>query len=432
MKCMETYPRRCGQSVKTRPFDLQLFAGEKTEAPTAKRQADARKKGQVGKSQEISAAFVIFSGFLSIKIFGSAIYDEIVGYMIYIFGHLMQPLDTESIMRIFLGIMVVLAKTALPIMLVIMVTGLAINLFQVGINFTTEPLEFILDNLNPITGFGRIFSKRALVELIKSLLKIIIIGYFIYKYIMAEVLQMPKLISADLQFSMAHMSEVIMVLAFQICGVIMVLAVCDFVYQKWQHLQELKMSKQDIKDEAIEDLSQMAKDAWQIIAKENRSKPQFFLSNNKPAYLSIKEQVDLQLLTPAMPQPTPLPPVAPQDSRIQTTVDGIDHIETKAILPEHLVVDQLDAIKKIADNGTLIAQQRFAVEQYKINSEAELEWLRIAKSFTLWGFLFSVPFLLTFYYIFANLAKGWREWQKDKLEYRQKEIEAAERITRSE
>ena len=127
--------------------------------------------------------------------------------------------------------------------------------------------------------------------------------------------------------------------------------------------------KQDIKDEAIEDLSQMAKDAWQIIAKENRSKPQFFLSNNKPAYLSIKEQVDLQLLTPAMPQPTPLPPVAPQDSRIQTTVDGIDHIETKAILPEHLVVDQLDAIKKIADNGTLIAQQRFAVEQYKINPE---------------------------------------------------------------
>ena len=61
---------------------------------------------------------------------------------------------------------------------------------------------------------------------------------------------MPKLISADLQFSMAHMSEVIMVLAFQICGVIMVLAVCDFVYQKWQHLQELKMSKQDIKDES--------------------------------------------------------------------------------------------------------------------------------------------------------------------------------------
>lgn len=128
-------------------------------------------------------------------------------------------------------------------------------------------------------------------------------------------------------------------------------------------------------------------------------------------------------------QPTPLPTVAPQDSRIQTTVNGIDHIETKAILPENLVVDQLDAIKKIADNGTLIAQQRFAVEQYKINSEAQLEWLRITKSFVLWGFLFSIPFILTIYWITRNMAIGWRNWQKDMYELKQKEYEAADRIT---
>ena len=145
--------------------------------------------------------------------------------------------------------------------------------------------------------------------------------------------------------------------------------------------------------------------------------------------LSVGTQITI---VQAAPQPMPLPTVAPQDSRIQTTVNGIDHIETKAILPERLAVDQLDAIKKIADNGTLIAQQRFAVEQYKINSDAQLEWLRIAKGFTLWGFLFSIPFLLTLYWIAGNIAKGWRSWQKDKLEYKQKELETAERITRSE
>ena len=131
----------------------------------------------------------------------------------------------------------------------------------------------------------------------------------------------------------------------------------------------------------------------------------------------------------AVQQPTPLPTVAPQDSRIQTTVNGLDNIETKAILPEHLGVDQLDAIKKIADNGTLIAQQRFAVEQYRIDTESQLEWLRISKSFVLWGFLFSIPFLMTLYWILRNAAAGWRDWQKDKLEYRQKEWESAERIT---
>lgn len=129
------------------------------------------------------------------------------------------------------------------------------------------------------------------------------------------------------------------------------------------------------------------------------------------------------------PTPMPIPTVIPQDSRIQTTVNGIDHIETKAILPEHLVVDQLDAIKKIADNGALIAQQRFAVEQYKINSESQLEWLRITKSFVLWGFLFSIPFILTIYWITRNIALGWKNWQKEIFEFKQRELESAERIT---
>jgi flagellar biosynthetic protein FlhB len=249
MKCMETYPLFCGQFDKSFLFDLQLFAGEKTEKPTAKRQNDARNKGQVGKSQEISAAFVILSGFISLKVFGGAIYDEIVSYMIYIFSHLYQPVDVESVMRLFLGIVEVLAKTALPIMVVIMVTGLMINLFQVGIVFTMEPLQFKLENLNPINGFGRIFSKRSLVELVKSILKIVVVGMFVYQYLLDEILQMPKLISADLPTTLHIITGVVMFLAFKICAVFMVLAILDYIYQKWQHLDGLKMSKQDIKDE---------------------------------------------------------------------------------------------------------------------------------------------------------------------------------------
>lgn len=127
------------------------------------------------------------------------------------------------------------------------------------------------------------------------------------------------------------------------------------------------------------------------------------------------------------PLPTPIPP-APQDTRIQTTINGIDQIETKAILPEHLVVDQLDAVKKIADNGTLIAQQRFALAQYQINQEAELEYLRIVKSFVLWGFLLSIPFLLTSYWILKHVFAGYRAIKQDHLAYKLKELESAENI----
>ena len=249
MKCMEISPSCCGQYNNMFVFDLQLFAGEKTEDPTAKRRDDARKKGQIGRSQEISAAFVLLGGFFAMKVLGASIYTEIANYTVYIFGHLNQDVDTESVMQLFLGIMVVLAKTALPIMVIIMVIGLAINLFQVGVNFTTEPLEFKFDNLNPITGFGRIFSKRSLVELIKSIIKIVIIGFFIYRYLMAEVLQMPKLIYLDLYASMQRMADIIFTLSFQICGVFLIMAVLDLLYQKWQNTQELKMSKQDVKEE---------------------------------------------------------------------------------------------------------------------------------------------------------------------------------------
>lgn len=259
MKCMRIslwFYERCNNyfPIVNKPmdknFDLQLFAGEKTEDPTAKKQSDAKSKGQVGKSQEINSTFVILSGFLAIKVFGGSIYNEIIGYMVYIFSHLDQSVDIESVMHLFLGMLLVLAKTALPIMAVITITGLTINYFQVGIIFSTEAIGFNLGKLNPITGFGRMFSKRSLVELVKSIIKIVVVGFFIYRYLAKEITQLPKLIYSDLTSVLHLTAEIVFTLVFQICGVMFVLAVIDYMYQKWQHLQGLKMSKQDIKDES--------------------------------------------------------------------------------------------------------------------------------------------------------------------------------------
>lgn len=254
MRCMEIFPWRFASWHRSRKtletsFDLQLFAGDKTEEPTAKKRADAKKKGQVAKSQEVSTAFVLLAGFLSIKMLWESIYGSIKGYSIYIFSNLNQGGDTESVIRIFIDIMVIFAKTALPIMLVIMLVGLMINLFQVGINFSTEILMPKLDKLSPISGFGRIFSKRSLIELVKSLLKILVIGFFIYTYIRDEILAMPQFIFFDLQTSLTKVADVIFMLSFKICGVIFLMAVLDLGYQKWQTTQDLKMTKQEVKDE---------------------------------------------------------------------------------------------------------------------------------------------------------------------------------------
>ncbi len=251
MKCMEIYHSRYAPSNRaTFVFDLQRFAGgEKTEEPTAKKRADARKKGQVGRSQELNTAFVLLVGFFTLKLLWDSIYLSIASYTTYVFTNLNQSVDTENIIHIFIGIIVVLAKTAFPIMFAIMLIGLAINFFQVGLNFNTESIEFKLDKLNPINGFGRIFSKRSLVELAKSFFKILVIGFFLYRFIHEQILAMPQFMFFDLTTSLALVAEIIFQMAFIVIGVIMIMALMDYGYQKWQTTQDLKMTKQEVKDE---------------------------------------------------------------------------------------------------------------------------------------------------------------------------------------
>ena len=251
MKCMEIYHLRHAPSNRaTFVFDLQRFAGgEKTEEPTAKKRADARKKGQVGRSQELNTAFVLLVGFFTLKLLWDSIYLSIASYTTYVFTNLNQSVDTENIIHIFIGIIVVLAKTAFPVMFAIMLIGLAINFFQVGLTFNTESIEFKLDKLNPINGFGRIFSKRSLVELAKSFFKILVIGFFLYRFIHEQILAMPQFMFFDLTTSLALVAEIIFQMAFIVIGVIMIMALMDYGYQKWQTTQDLKMTKQEVKDE---------------------------------------------------------------------------------------------------------------------------------------------------------------------------------------
>lgn len=232
-------------------FDLQLFAdGEKTEEPTAKKRSDARNKGQVARSQELNAAFVLLIGFFSLRVLWEYIFEEIFQYTTYIYTHLMQNVDVETVRQIFLSIVLLFAKTALPVMCSILLIGLVINFYQVGLLFTTEQLGFKLDKLNPINGFGRIFSKRSLVELVKSLFKIAIIGFFLYDYLKDEIPWMPNFIYLDLPTSVQKIADIMFAMAFQVIAVIIILGVLDYVYQIWQTTQDLKMTKQEVKDEA--------------------------------------------------------------------------------------------------------------------------------------------------------------------------------------
>lgn len=250
MECMRIFPLQLNLLPHEIFFDLQRFDdAEKTEQPTDKKRSDARNKGQVARSQELNAAFVLFGGFLGLRILWEYIYNNIADYTAYIFANLTTTATTESIYEIMIGVIKVLLTTSLPVMLGIMAVGLAVNIYQVGFHISTYAIGFRPEKLNPINGFGRFFSKRALVELIKSLIKICVIGFFLYLYLKDEIPYMPYFIYYDLTHSLAEMADKIFVMAFQVIAVIMVMAVADYAYQKWQTTQDLMMSKQEVKDE---------------------------------------------------------------------------------------------------------------------------------------------------------------------------------------
>lgn len=253
MGCIEISTKYCLFSAKTENilcFDLQLFSGEKTEEPTAKKRAEARKKGQVAKSTEINATLGLLAALFSLQLLGTQIYHELYSYMQLCFENLaMADMTVETVREIFLVGIWVIFKTAMPVLAVLLLVAIATNLFQVGFLFSPEVLEPDLEKLNPITGFGRIFSLRSLAELVKALIKVSVVGFFIYRFMLKEASKIPSLINMELLDASLVVSSMVLDLCFEICGVLLFFAVIDYGYQVWQHTDSLKMSKDEVKQE---------------------------------------------------------------------------------------------------------------------------------------------------------------------------------------
>ena len=248
-ECLKFLPKRPNSGFQ---FDLQRFdSSEKTEEPTQRKQEESRKKGQVAKSAELSSVFVILAAFVALKTAGPGTYEKLSGYMRHIFGGLDVRGDftIQSVNLIIVEAGMNFFEAALPVMVAVLLVSIVVSVMQVGFSFNPDTIMPQFSRINPISGFGRIFSKRSVVELVKSLLKIFVVGYFIYRFIQKETLRIPSLMMAEITDSFALLAGIIYDLAFQIAMVILVLAILDYGYQWWEHMQNLKMSKQEVKEE---------------------------------------------------------------------------------------------------------------------------------------------------------------------------------------
>jgi len=231
-------------------LDLQLFA-EKTEKATPKRRRDAREQGQVLRSVEVNSAFVLLASFLGLKLTGPNAVNELKRiYTIFLNGsRLTDEALTTAFLNITVDLMISFIRVTAPLCLVILIAGVAVNYLQVGFLFTTKPLGFKFSRLNPLEGFKRMFSLQGLVQLLKAMIKVVIIGYTTYKAFSKILLKIPGLAGQNILSQISFVVDGVFDIAFSSCIAFAIFSVLDYLYQWWEYEKGLMMTKEEIKEE---------------------------------------------------------------------------------------------------------------------------------------------------------------------------------------
>ena len=231
-------------------LDLQFFAGEKTEKATPKKRQDSRKKGQVAKSQDINTAINMIAVFAVLALMGSYMYEQIIGLMIDFFqNRMLEEITAGNIEVMLLDILKMMGLTLAPVLAIAVVAGVLSNVMQVGFMFSPESIQFKLDKLDPIKGAKRIFSIRALVELLKSILKISIVGFVAFYVLFKRMDEIMVLTQISVSEAMVVLVDISLKVGLYAAVALFCIAILDYMYQKFDFEKNIRMSKQDIKDE---------------------------------------------------------------------------------------------------------------------------------------------------------------------------------------
>lgn len=232
-------------------IDLQFFAADdKTEKATPKKREDVRKKGQTAKSQEFVSAFVFLVVFFTLSIATSSILEGIVGVFRDTFHHyIFFDITANNMVRLAIGLIGDVMLILIPVFLAAFVAAILANFLQVGVLFVSEPLKMKGERINPINGAKRIFSLRALIELVKSLLKITIIAAIVFSFLKSNFHELLDLIYVAPPGIMTVISELAVKMGLYSAIGLIAIGILDYAYQKFDFERNIRMSKQEVKEE---------------------------------------------------------------------------------------------------------------------------------------------------------------------------------------
>ncbi len=223
----------------------------KTEKATPKKKRDERKKGNAFQSRDVISVVVLIIGFVLISKLGSFIMIQIKGLYLKELANMggLYELTIPACLQIMKEAVLVFFITTIPIILVLAITGIVMTGAQTGFLVSGELLKFKYSRISIIEGFKRMLSVRSLVQLVKSLIKVVVIMWVIYTSVRDLMVVTPDMLSASLDSNLSFMMDRIMSIVYKICLIFVAVAILDYAYQKYDYEKKLRMTKQEVKDE---------------------------------------------------------------------------------------------------------------------------------------------------------------------------------------
>lgn len=223
---------------------------EKTEQPTSKKLEDSRQKGLVAKSIEINSLLIVFAGMVTIFLFQNTIAKNFANFSISIFSSLdILPSRLGMIQNYFMDWYWFFIIVTFPVIIAITLISLAANISQVGFKITPKVIEPKFDKINPLNGLKRMFSGRALVEVLKTIFKFILISIFTYFILKDFITSSTILENSDINDIMSFMIDSAFSLIWKFGLLYTLLAGADFAYQRYKFRKDMMMTKEEVKEE---------------------------------------------------------------------------------------------------------------------------------------------------------------------------------------
>jgi len=223
--------------------------GERTEQATPRKRQEVRERGQVARSADLATACVLMGIFISFWLFGDIIYSNMQHLNRSVLGNISVSFTRDELWYYALVGLLMCMKIMLPIVLVAFVLAFLANVIQVGWVFSLQPLTPDLNRINPISGFKRIFSLRSLVRLAMSITKIAVIGTVLVATIWSQIGVLFGLFQNSINQVFFTACRIVWLMGLQASLALLVLAILDYLYQRWQFEREIRMTKQELKDE---------------------------------------------------------------------------------------------------------------------------------------------------------------------------------------